>query len=470
MTTTGTHNLNNETHPQHIRTMRAADMTLFTVSAILLLDTLAASAAIGVSSLFWWGLMGLIFFVPYGLISAELGTSYPEQGGLYAWIRDSFGSRWGTRATWLYWVNTVLWNASIYILFAAIFSQMFYPAMSLGMQLAMAICINWLVVLITCLSLRIGKWVPNTGATLKTITFVAIVIGGLAFALQGDVQLANDFSWESFKPEWGSSTQYVSTVIYGMLGFELMSSASEEMKNPKRDIPRAILGSGLIIFLCYFLGTFAILAVIPADEINLVEGLVESMHRLFGDSQLGAMTATTLVIFTLFTIFSNGTTWAIGSNRATAESALDGELPRVFGIEHSRYGTPVGSTVLMGVIGTVVLLAYGAIAGSNEDLFWSLFAASAVMFMLPYIGVVAAFYRARNVDPHRPRPFRVPGGRPVALVITVVCISLLAVTTLLFMYIPGEGFDWPVVWGATSCILLGEVAMRFAEYENRGKN
>ncbi|MBT7720137.1 MAG: amino acid permease, partial [Halieaceae bacterium] len=240
--------------------MGVRDMTLFTVSAILLLDTLAASASIGVSSIFWWGLMGIIFFIPYGLITAELGTTYPEQGGIYSWIRDAFGTRWGTRAIWLYWLNTVLWNASIFILFTGVFSQMFFPTMSMSTQLIIAITLNWVVIFITCMSLSIGKWVPNMGATLKTITFIAIVIGGVVYALQPDVKLANDFSWESFKPQWSGGTQYVSTIIYGMLGFELMSSASEEMKNPERDIPRSILSSGVIIFLCYVLGTFAILA------------------------------------------------------------------------------------------------------------------------------------------------------------------------------------------------------------------
>ena len=83
------------------------------------------------------------------------------------------------------------------------------------------------------------------------------------------------------------------------------------------------------------------------------------------------------------------------------------------------------------------------------------------------IAVVGAFYRARQVDADRSRPFRVPGGNGAALGITAVCIFLLAMTTLLFMYIPGSGFDWPVVIGSVSCVLMGEVAMRFAEYENR---
>ena len=80
--------------------------------------------------------------------------------------------------------------------------------------------------------------------------------------------------------------------------------------------------------------------------------------------------------------------------------------------------------MIMGVLITIVLLAYGAIAGTNEDLFWSLFAASAILFLLPYIGAVAAFFRARKIDPDRERPFRVVGGESFAALITVVCISI----------------------------------------------
>lgn len=121
----------------------------------------------------------------------------------------------------------------------------------------------------------------------------------------------------------------------------------------------------------------------------------------------------------------------------------------------------------MGVLITIVLLAYGAIAGSNEDLFWSLFAASAVLFLLPYVGAVAAFFRARKIDPDRERPFRVPGGKLLATVITVVCIGILGMSVLLFMYVPGAGFDWPVVIGASVSILLGEIAIWYAEHEAR---
>lgn len=74
-------------------------MTLFTVAAILVIDTLAPSAAIGPSSISWWIITLVLFFIPYGLITAELGTTYPEQGGLYIWVRNAFGQRWAARTT-----------------------------------------------------------------------------------------------------------------------------------------------------------------------------------------------------------------------------------------------------------------------------------------------------------------------------------------------------------------------------------
>ena len=445
------------------RSLGVTDMTLFTVSAILLLDTLSASASIGVSSITWWVILSLLFFLPYGLISAELGTTYPEQGGIYAWVRDAFGARWGTRVTWLYWLNNVLWHASLYVLFAGIFAQMFLPELSSTAKLIMALALTWLVIGLTTLSLSIGKWIPNIGAIVKLLAFAALIVGGITFAMSSDGTLANDFSIASFIPEWGSSTQYISTIIYGVLGFELMSSASEEMKNPARDVPRSILASGVIIFLAYILGTFAILAAVPVDQIDLVEGLVDTFHQLFGNSSIGRAAALLIGTMVLITIISNALTWSIGANRAAAEAAIDGELPRFLAIENKATGAPVGAAISMGILITIVLLAYGLMSGSNEDLFWSLFAASAVLFLLPYIGAVGAFYYARINDPDKHRPFRVAGGKPVALLITLICIGILALSTWLFMYIPGTGFDIPVVIGSAVAILLGEVVIRYAE-------
>ena len=445
----------------HIKTLRQRDLVLFTVSAILLLDTLTAAASVGAPSVFWWIFLGIIFFVPFALICAEMGCAYPEQGGIYAWIRDAFGGRWASRATWCYWVNTAVWIPAIFILFAGVFKQMFYPELSLAGQIAIGIVLTWLAVVVNVVTLDVGKWIPNLGAIFKVLIFLAIILG--AFIHINHHGMANPLTLETLKPDWGNSLQYIPAIIYGMLGFELVSAGSQEMKNPARDVPRAILISGVIILVLYLLGTIAVLAAIPAGDINLVEGLIDTLYLFFGGSPAGNALVVTLGVGALYTFFSNGVTWALGCNRAAAEAAMEGELPRIFARESKQLGTPIGAAVLMGIVSTVLLILYGLMAGTNEDLFWSLFAFSAVIFLLPYQGMLLAFVKMRLIDPDHPRPYRVPGGLGAARTLAWTCFAVLALSLVLFMYTPGEGMQWPVLAGVVVTLTIGEVVIRFSE-------
>ncbi|MFT5333873.1 MAG: amino acid transporter [Halioglobus sp.] len=449
------------------KTLKQRDMVLFTVSAILLLDTLTAAASVGPSSVFWWGFLGVIFFIPFAMICAEMGCSYPEQGGIYAWIKNAFGRRWASRATWAYWVNTAVWIPAIFILFAGVFKQMFAPDLSLTAQIGLGLVLTWLAVIVNVVALDIGKWIPNLGAILKVIIFLAITVGAYLYAQ--DHGMANPLTLESMKPDWGSSLQYIPAIVYGMLGFELVSASSDEMKDPARDVPRAIFISGAIIITLYIMGTIAVLAAIPAGDINLVEGLIDTFKLFFGGSPAGNSFVLILGICALYTFFSNGVTWSLGCNRAAAEAAQEGELPHIFGYEHPKLGTPVGAAVLMGIVSTFILLLYGFLSGSNEDLFWSLFAFSAVIFLLPYEGMFLAFIRMRLQDPEHPRPYKVPGGIGIARVFAWICFLVLALSIVLFIYVPGEGIDWTVFSGVIVTLAIGEVVIRYAEHSRASR-
>ncbi|RLA02767.1 MAG: amino acid permease [Gammaproteobacteria bacterium] len=442
---------------KHIKSLGQKDIVLFTVSAILLLDTLAAAASVGASSVFWWIFLGFVFFIPFALICAEMGCAYPEQGGIYAWIRDAFGGRWASRATWAYWVNTAVWIPAIYILFAGIFKQLFFPELTMIWQISIAIALTWVAVFVNIITLDIGKWVPNIGAILKVVVFLAIIFGAIIYTQEHG--MANELSYETMKPRWGSGLQYIPAIIYGMLGFELASAGSDEMNNPARDVPRAILISGLIIIVLYTLATIAMLAAIPAGDINLVEGLMDTLYLFFGQTEAGRAFAMVLGIATLYTFFSNGVTWALGCNRAAAEAAMEGELPDVFAIESKTRGTPTGAAVSMGVVATILLVMYGFMAGSSEDLFWSLFAFSAVIFLLPYLGMLLAFVKMRIIDPNHPRPFAIPGGLLIARLCAYTCFTILSLSIVLFIYTPGEGVQLPVLLGAISMLVLGEIVI-----------
>ncbi len=441
-------------------------MVLFTVSAILLLDTLAAAASIGASSIFWWLFLGLIFFVPFAMICAEMGCTYPEQGGIYAWVRNAFGQRWGSRISWGYWVNTAVWIPAIFIMFAGVLKQLLLPGLSLNGQIAIGIALLWITVALNAVTLDVGKWVPNLGAVFKILVFIAIIGGAILYTQ--DHGMANVISFETLAPNWNSSAKFIPAIIYGMLGFELISASSDEMIDPARDVPRSIFISGFIIIVLYTAATVAVLAALPTAEIDLVEGLIDTLTLFFGSEGSGRIFVLVLGIAALYTFFSNGVTWALGCNRAAAEAGQEGELPGLFGLESKRLGTPYGAAIAMGIFGTITLLLYGYLSTSNEDLFWSLFAFSAVIFLLPYIGMLLAYIRSRHLDADVLRPYKVPGGNFVAIFLAGVCILVLTFSIVLFLYTPGEGLQFPVILGALMMIAIGEVLIRYSETKKAG--
>jgi glutamate:GABA antiporter len=452
------------------RVMRRIDVTLFTVCAILVIDQLAASAAIGTSSIFWWIFTLIFFFVPYALISAELGAAYPEEGGIYAWVRRAFGPRWGARASWLYWVNVALWMPSVYVLFAGMFSQMFAPEMSLWTKIAIGIGMTWVTVYINVISLNVGKWVPNAGAIIKATIMLAIGVGGAVFALRHGV--ANDMLLPNFAPTWEAGLAFLPVIVYMFMGFELMSGASEEMKNPQRDVPRAIVISGVCIAAFYLLATAGMLIALPVEQIGLIEGLLDSLHRLFDEYAWGRLFVTALGIGALFTFLANMVTWTLGANRSAAEAAERGDLPRVFGALHPVHRTPANAAVITGVVSTAVIVLYGFFAGSAEDLFWTLFAFSSIVFLLPYLLMFAAFLVLRRVDAERPRPYRVPGGPAVARTFVVLCGVFIVQAIALFIWAPGSEFDTgktgAIVLGVGVTIAVGELLIWLAQRPKRG--
>ncbi|NTV36269.1 MAG: APC family permease [Anaerolineaceae bacterium] len=446
------------------KVFRGLDLTLFTVCAILVIDTIAPSAAIGPSSISWWIITLVLFFIPYGLITAELGTTYPEQGGLYVWVKNAFGERWAARSTWLYWINVALWMPSVYVLFAGIFAQLFFPDLSLWWQIAIGVLMTWVTVAIGVMSADIGKWVPNIGAFLKALIMIVLGVGAIFFVSKNGV--ANDLSFANILPSWDAGLAFLPVIVYNFMGFELMSGAAGEMKNPGKDIPRAIITSGILIAVFYILGTVGMLIALPLEQLGLVSGIIDALRVLFGETGIGGVIVTVLGVGALYTLLANMVTWTMGANRTAAEAAMEGELPAVFGKLHKTNNTPTGAFILTGIVSTLVLVVYGFMAGSSEDLFWTLFAFSSMVFLLPYLAMFPAFLKLRFSDKDAVRPYKVPGGNILATILVVVCELFIIQAVVFFVWVPGEPIDWafaaPVLIGVAVTLVLGEILMLVA--------
>jgi amino acid transporter len=419
-----------------------ADLLLFSVCAILTIDTLASAASMGVSWFTWWALTMVVFFVPYGLITAELGAAWPQEGGLYVWVREAMGERWGSIAAWFYWINNAYWTPSVFMVFAATLhsialrghlpSAMDEGAGATWLQAGIAIALTWITVAVGVVRLRVSKWLPNAGAVVKIALFAGLGALGIGSLLRGRPP-ANDFSPAAFVPDWGASLTFLPVLLYNALGFELMSGAGEEMRDPRRDVPRVILLSGLLIAGVYTLGVLGILLAVPLGELSLVTGTWDALVVL--GQQWGAaghVLVLALGIGFLYACVANVVTWSLGVNRVAAAAAAEGALPAALGRLHPRYQTPHVAFVAMGGVSTLLLLGNALLSARADNVFWMVFKLSGVCLLVSYLLLFPAFVVLRERRPGHPRPYVMPGGRAGAWVSAGLCWAFVAGATLLF--------------------------------------
>ena len=154
--------------------------------------------------------------------------------------------------------------------------------------------------------------------------------------------------------------------------------------------------------------------------------------------------------------------WTMGSSRAAAEAAEAGELPAYVARRHPRYGSPVGANTVTGIVATLVILAYALLAQSNDELFWSVFAFSSTIFLIPYLLLFASFLRLRRRDPLTPRAFKAPGGRILIALMTASGLLFVLGALLLFLFpqLPEGQIDWhtsaPLLIGLLLTLGIGE--------------
>jgi amino acid transporter len=424
-------------------------MILFSVTAILLLADVPLTAMLGQSVIIWTGLVIILFFVPYGLMTAELGSTYPDAGGIYMWVARAFGPFWGTQLSWWYWINVGLWLPSVYLMFSTLLGQLFGWHIGYWPSVGIAIVLMWLNFAVNVIKLDTSKWVANISAIITVTVILVLGITGAIFAARHGS--ANAWTGSTVLPTW-TTISFLGVVVYNFLGFELMSSASQEMRDPKRDVPRTILIAGLLIGVLYLVSTVGMLLLRPLGSITTTSGLYDAIKTGLGSSVVGKAVAFILGLGTLYCFFALLIPWTIGANRAAAESAQKGDLPHVFGRMNPRFGTPVGAAALTSIVGSVVTLAWGLIVAlegkdsSDVTLFWNLFAFASVIFLLCYVVMIATFLKLKYKDPDTPRPYMVPGGKVGAWVAAVPALAFVLAGALFFVWsTPGAPTNWSFI-------------------------
>ncbi|MEG1496150.1 MAG: APC family permease [Clostridiales bacterium] len=449
--------------------LKRRDIFLGMICVMFFLDTVGPVASMGASAITWSLIITLIFFFPSGLIMAEMGSAYPAEGGMYAWVKMAYGSRWGARISWLYWANNAIWISSTSIFTVSVFCQIFLGEVDFFYQLIMSIVLIWGVILFGLGPLKSATKLTNFAAIFKVTITGAMGLMAILFLLKGNSP-ANDLSLKAFTPKLDQSFLFFSALIYNYLGFEVMSSMGNKIKNPAKDVPRATIANAFVISALYIVAVLSIIIIVPLDNMTIVDAIMDCF--LFAGLSPGIGKVVVLVVGTLFLaiLFAQAATWIVAAGRLAAGAAQDNELPMLFGKMHKTTDTPMGALLITGTIGTILAIIYGFVATTAEDLFWTLFSFTNIIFLMPYIINFQAFLKLRKTKTPLAGSYHVPGPNFIGTIFARIEQIILCLTIFIIIFTPGKPLELysclALLGGTGAVLIIGEILIRISQKKN----
>ncbi len=434
------------------RSVGRLDTAFLMLAAIIVLDTLGAVSSYGAQTFTWLIVMLIFFLVPYGLLTAELGSTFPEEGGPYVWVKLAFGRAAAAVVSVMYWVDNPIWLAGTLAITAMATFSTFFVTLSLAWQYVFGLIFVWAGIGTVIMALKFGKWVATAGAVVRVVLMAFFTLTVVIYAIQHGV---HGFGAGAFKPTWAVFLLAAPILIFDLEGFELPSAASEELRNPRKDVPFAVLRSGIGTVLFYGVPILAILLVLPPAQLSNVSGFLDALKTVFvvygghtassGAVLTGAgkVLADIAAIGVIFGLLSSGVVWLIGSDRTQAVAGFDGAAPRWMGHFSKRLGTPIAVNLLSGVVSTgILVLALTLTSGNSAKYFSATLGLVISMVTITYVLIFPAVIRLRYRYPDVPRPYRIPGGAIGLWAVGILTTAWAAFTTIAIVY-PGIGTASP---------------------------
>ena len=401
--------------PQLPRVMGFRDLLLFYLVTGFTVRWIGTAAAAGPSSVVIWLLACLAFYIPLVFTVMELSSRYPNEGGCYVWSKRAFGEFAGFITGWTYWTCNLPYFPGLFYFTAAaaLFiggpewqqlagSPVYFIGFSL-VSLALAAGLN-------LRGLAVGKWLHNLGAIgLWVPGLILMGLGILAWARFGS---ATSFTLEAMIPSTRlKDIVFWSTIAFSLSGLESASMMGEEIRDARRNIPRALLIAGVLITLLYILGTIAMLVAVPHAQILHLQGFMQAIEQVSGRFGLPWLIPLIAVLIVLGGLGQAGA-WFAAGGRLPFVAGIDRFLPESFGRLHPKYHSPYISLVTQAAIAAVFIFL-GQAGTTVKGAYDVLVSMAIISYFIPYLFMFASMIRLQ-AEPAGPEVLRVPGGRPAA--------------------------------------------------------
>ncbi len=412
---------------------------MLNIAVMASLRNLPLVASYGLGALLLFALVGITFLVPSALISAELATGWSKGGGVYIWVREALGNRWGFFAIWMQWVHNVAWYPVILSFVATTIAYIFHPPLAENKLFVVAIISVsfWGMTLLNYLGIETSSWFSAIGVILGTILPGILIISlGIFWIVQGN-PINISLSFPALIPDFKDFGDLVFLVglFLAFTGLEVSSAHAREVQNPQKNYPRAIIIAAVVTFSIFMLGSLAIAFVIPQENISLAAGLMEAFRQFFAYYHLPWILPIVGLLLVIGAI-AEVNAWIVGPVKGLYASTDHGNLPPLFH-KLNKHGVPVNLLWFQGVIVSItslVILQLPTISAA----FWILSAMSAQIYLIMYILMFISAIRLRYTKPNVPRAYKVPYGSKGIWVFAILGIMACGFVILLGFFPPSQ--------------------------------
>lgn len=414
-----------------IQKIKTLALTLLIIGSIDSIRNLPASALFGSTLIFFFIFSAIIFLLPSALVSAELSANVDE-GGVYQWARLALGERAGFLTVWLQWVNNIFWFPTILSFIAGTAAYLIDPALAQNKLYLVSVILGlfWLLTVVNFkgihLSSRFTSFCAIVGLIIPMtlIISLAVVWVCLGKPLQIHLTPANMLPDLKHMDNWIALT----AIMLSFCGMELATVHIKEVDNPSKTFPRALAYSTIVILLTMMLGSLAIAFVLPYNQINLVNGTIESFTYFLSAYHLKWLIPVLTVMLAIGS-FGGVISWVVSPIKGMSQAASHGFLPPMLA-KLNCHGVPQRLLMLQAILVSLVCSAFLLLPSVNGS-YWLLSALSTQVYILMYVLVFLSAICLRLKTNFKPGNFMIPGKKYGSLFVSILglvgCVITLAV-------------------------------------------
>lgn len=444
--------------PAPKRTLTVFALVMITTGIITSIHGAPSMAMYGFSLIFIYLVVALVFLLPSALISAELATGWPEDGGVYVWVKKAFGERLGFVAVWQQWIENVIWFPSILTVLVVTAGYGFDHDLPYNRWFVFC-SINgvfWILTITNLFGMRTSGLVASICTLFgRILPILFIFVLAMIYLSQGNPSEVT-FTWNEFVPDLGD-TQKLSFIVGAFLtfaGIEACASNAASARNPRRNYPIAIITSAAIALVLVTLIALSIAIIVPQDKIGLDVGIMQAITILLDRTGLSWMVVIVGLVIALG-MLGEVNNWIPAPTRGMFIAGLDGSLPK-FWQRENRFAAHERILITQAVIFSAMSSVY--LFFSVEVAFWLMNVIPTMCYIVMYILMFSAGVRLRYSHPEVPRRYRVPVGKLGIWVLAIMgtCAGLVAIC---FAFLPPALVPAEQKVAYVSAIIIGFVSL-----------